>query len=389
MRPLTRLAILTALVGAGLRVDFVLGAASMMAIMLVYVAVIPRTVARRVLVRRVAPRRVLWGETIDLTITAHNRGWLPATWVSIVDPVPFDLGTVTTRWVTSLGAGETKTMARTLEARRRGLYRLGPGVVATGDVFGLRRVRAEDVPTVDTVVYPKIVPVGTAKLPASSPNATLPVRRALTEDPARVVGVRDYVTGDPLRKVHWTATARVGRLQVKQFQPGIERSTVICLDLSRTSFRRSQRRTGSELAVTAAASFCFHGITVERLAVGLRIVGWDPVVGGDVACRIPARTDAGHLIPLLEALARVRPAREAGLRGLLDPSDLGFGTTVVLVTGELDEERVTALVRLRRAGVRPAVVQISSSGETSPWAASLVRFRIPVRSVRREADLRW
>ncbi len=389
MRFLGRLAILTVLAGAALRIDFVVGVGVMMAVVLVSVRWIPALVARRLEVTREAPRRVMWGETIDLTVTARNLGWLPASWVSVVDPVPFDLGTVTTRWVTSLRRYTTKTMERALRARRRGLYRLGPGVVATGDVFGLRRVRAADIPAAVTVVYPKIVAVGKMRLPASGPNAVLAVPMALVDDPTRTVGVRDYVAGDPLRRVHWTASARMGRIQVKEFQPGIERTTVICLDLSRGSFPMASRRTGSELAVTAAASLCFHVVTVERLPVGLRVTGWDPSVGADIEQRIPARSDPAGLVPILESLARVRPAREARLGGLLDPSELGFGTTVVFITGTLDEDRVVALARLRRSGARPSVLEIVPPGGESRWSAALHRFQIPVRAVYREADLAW
>ncbi len=389
MRPLVRLAILTAVVGVGLRIDFVLGAAAMMLVVAAYARWVPAWTADRIEVTRRAPRRVLWGDTIDLTVTAVNRGRLPVPWLTVVDPVPFDLGTVTTRWVTSLAAGETRHMQRRLEARRRGLYRLGPGVVATGDLFGLRRVRARDVPVHRTVVYPRIVAVGRVRLPASSPNASLPARSSLLEDPDRLIGVRDYAAGDPLRRVHWTATARVGRLQVKQFERGIERTTVLCLDLSRGSFGMATRRSGTELAVTAAASLCFHGVTVERLAVGLRVVGWDPLAGTDIEQRTVPRADAAHLAPMLEILARVRPARSARLGRLLDPTDLGFGTTVVLICGTLDEERILALVRLRRAGARPSVLHVVGPEPPSGGAALLERFRIPVRRVRRESDLTW
>lgn len=388
MRSLVRLAILTAVVAVGLRIDFVLGTALMVALVAAYAWWYPAWAARHLEVSRRAPRRVLWGESIDLTVTSRNRGRLPAPWVSVIDPVPFDLGTVTTRWVTSLRAGETRSMERHLEARRRGRYRLGPGVVATGDLFGLRRARAADVPPVVTVVYPKIVPVGRPRLPASSPLASLPTATSLIEDPDRLVGVRDYLPGDPLRKVHWTATARVGRIQVKQFERGIERTTVLCLDLSRGSFGMATRRAGSELAVTTVASLCVHGVTVEHLAVGLRVVAWDPLAGGDAEQRTPPRADPAHLPSMLEILARVRPARTAGLGGLLEPSELGFGTTVVLVTGNLDETRVLALIRLRRGGARPSVLEIGASGPSS-WAAALDRFRIPVRPVRHEADLTW
>ncbi len=46
----------------------------------------------------------------------------------------------------------------------------------------------------------------------SSPLVALPARAHLFEDPARVMGVRDYQPGDSPRRIHWTATASTGRI---------------------------------------------------------------------------------------------------------------------------------------------------------------------------------
>jgi hypothetical protein len=44
-------------------------------------------------------------------------------------------------------------------------------------------------------------------LPARHPFGNQRAPRRLLEDPAHVIGIRDYVYGDELRRVHWKATA--------------------------------------------------------------------------------------------------------------------------------------------------------------------------------------
>ena len=39
------------------------------------------------------------------------------------------------------------------------------------------------------------------------------------EDPIRIAGARDYRPGDPLKRMHWKATARTGELQVRLVDP--------------------------------------------------------------------------------------------------------------------------------------------------------------------------
>src|SRR3972149_2468824 len=68
--------------------------------------------------------------------------------------------------------------------------------------------------------------------PPQSPMGNLPPPQPIFEDPSRVIGKRDYVAGDSLQRVDWKATAVVGRLQVKQYQPSTARETLIVLSLT-------------------------------------------------------------------------------------------------------------------------------------------------------------
>ena len=49
-------------------------------------------------------------------------------------------------------------------------------------------------------------------LPSHSPLGTLRHTQPIFEDPSRVTGKRDYISGDSLRRVDWKATAATGRL---------------------------------------------------------------------------------------------------------------------------------------------------------------------------------
>ena len=43
------------------------------------------------------------------------------------------------------------------------------------------------------------------------------VKRWIMPDPFLVGGLREYRAGDPMRSVHWGASARTGRMQVKTY----------------------------------------------------------------------------------------------------------------------------------------------------------------------------
>jgi uncharacterized protein (DUF58 family) len=214
---------------------------------------------------------------------------------------------------------------------------------------------------------------------ASSPLAVLPDRRPLHEDPTRILGVRDYEPGDPIRKIHWTASAATGSLVVKRLQPGIAREVVVALDMTAGGHPHPGRRRSAELSVTVAASVIHHLATVERQPAGLRIAGTDAPTDASLDVTVPPRPDDRHLVEMLEHLARVRLRRgERG--GLLRAEDLGFGTSLLFVGGRLDEARAAELLRLRDLGVATRVVLTGPSGDGA-WERTLSDRGIPVRRV--------
>jgi uncharacterized protein (DUF58 family) len=86
--------------------------------------------------------------------------------------------------------------------RSRGVHQAGPALVRMQDSLGLLR-RETTVPgSVETLVYPDVVPLADA-----SPLAGL-VERATADERAAFDELREYVPGDPLRDVNWKASAK-------------------------------------------------------------------------------------------------------------------------------------------------------------------------------------
>ena len=203
------------------------------------------------------------GETIAFVITVRNRGRLPVAWVLIEDMLP--RGAITSRpprievkghrlAVAMLGPHGRKTLNYQLHFAMRGYYQVGPMVLETGDLFGLhRRFRIVTDP-VYILVYPKVVPLPGYDLASRRPIGEIRLTHRLFEDPTRIAGVRAYQPGDPLNRVHWTATARTGVLHSKVYDASTIAGATIVLDFHRDSYPAQNEPGRSELAVTAAVA---------------------------------------------------------------------------------------------------------------------------------------
>jgi uncharacterized protein (DUF58 family) len=312
------------------------------------------------------PLRLFHGERSQLSVELTNPTRLPVPYLSMTHSVPFDLTPRSFRWGTALGPGQSRSVSFELSGTRRGIYHLGPSVLTGGDVFGWHPVQRSIGARQRVVVYPRIVSLRKLGLPARAPFPDLVTRLPLYDDPYRVAGVRTYQPGDSTRHIHWPATARLGAMQVRKYQHGWSRQTMVLLDISRPGMSGS-RQASVELAVTTAASVLYQIVAREKLAAGLRTsaITIDPSAG------------QAHLMSMLEVLAGVSAHTQRG--GLTESVGLPFGATLLLVTGTIDDVWRTTLERWRRRGWRPAVVLV---GEPGPVPAG-----IPLAVVHSDRDL--
>lgn len=275
----------------------------------------------------------------------------------------------------------------TLQCRRRGYYAVGPLRAETGDLLGIeQRLLVAQEPR-HILVYPRVVPIERLGLPTRSALVTLPSALPLFEDTSRVMGVRDYRPGDSQRRIHWTATARTGQLLVKQYQPAIARETLICLDLDWKHYP-VRRHDASEEAIVVAASLANHTIAHERLPAGLATEARDPLVDERRRISLPPRAEAAQLMAILEVLARVQIATGGRFVDLLRDQSvhLAWGSTLVVITGQVDEELLGMLMYLKHGGhaVSLFLIQDSRGGSTDEYRDMV---DIPIHRVWTDSEL--
>jgi len=348
--------------------------------------------SRRSLARLEAERsfseRAFLGEKVNFEIQVKNPGWLPLPWVEIQDGLPVGLSSMPTfERVTTLGPKSTTGFGYTLEARKRGYYPVGPLSLSTGDILGLNRPLQKNAPVQYLTVYPKIIPLASIKIPSRSPQGTLRHTQPLFEDPTRVMGKRDYVAGDSLRRVDWKATAATGRMQVKMFEPSIALETLLCLNLNEDDYHFRQRIDSMELAIVIAASLA-SWIAQKRQTFGLLVNGLD-LLTGEPPRALPPRKGGAHLMRLLESLARVGATRQTPFLPMLQRqrSQLPWGTTLIVITGQVDESLLGELYQSRKAGQEVLLIQagaVTYSRETQTLAGL---YGIPLVSIQNERGL--
>lgn len=316
--------------------------------------------------RQPHPTRVHAGQASRVELAVRNRGTRRSPVMVVRDP--FDRGRRWARFLLApLQPGETARAAYRLPTERRGVFEIGPLTVHMRDPFGLAEKSGDAAPATKLTVYPKVVPI--EPLPHTlghDPHAGADHATALGRGGEDFYALREYQTGDDLRRVHWKSTARLGELMIRQDEmPWQGRATVV-LDL-----RQAMHDAASlERAISAAASIvsvCWQHRSLVRLA------STDGTDSGFAAGH-------AHVDAILEYLASADVERQGGLVPLVERlrRDGNGGALAVITTSAAGDADLAAAGRLRGrfGGVTLVVVE---AGGQSPRRAeqhgSVVRVR--------------
>ena len=336
-------------------------------------------------------RRSFPDEKVPLRLEVENRKLLPISWLRIQDPWPKAIGPEDEDLLApthipseglltnifSLRWFERARREYSLLFRKRGIYPVGPARLESGDLFGLYELNREQGPVELFTVFPSLVPFSELRLPAEDPFGDRRTRRRLYEDPNQPIGVRDHHPEDSFRRVHWPATAHVGELQVKVYQPTTANVLVICLNVS--TFSRHWEGTNPDLLeylIRVAATLVNRGVQ-DGYRVGLISNGC--LAHADQPFRIPPGRSPKQLATLLEALAGVTPVVSAPFELFLikEVPRVPYGATLVIVTGVQTLELNEALVQLKEHGRRTTLM---SFAEQAPSPLQGVRiFHLPFK----------
>ena len=169
------------------------------------------------------------------------------------------------------------------------------------------------------------------------------------EQAVHAAGVREFLPGDSLRRIHWPTTARRDEPFVRLFDSTPESNWWILLDMDRQVQAGEGQGATEEHGVILAASLADRGLRAGK-AVGLSTHGQELVW-------LPPRLGADQRWDILRALALVR-AGPCSLAELLASTGSGLHQRcgLVIITPDVEGCWIEPMVRLARRGIVPTVL---------------------------------
>jgi len=299
---------------------------------------------------------VFAGEEIMLSAKVKNESGRIIPRLMLRDRLPFSSGAAEALiMIEKLAPYEALDVDYQVVMARRGIYPDNKLYIEAIDPLGILRMRHNALSAQSVTVYPAPVPL---TIPAAnagySRRAGDNLSKLAPEGRETFAGLRDYHQGDDLKRIHWKATARMGKLFVKEFEREAVPTAIILLDARSTCSTGFKVEGALDDAITAAASLAVSLLKGRtRLSFQINSEGSDEVLP----------INRHHFYNILAELAALKcrpgkPLSEALARSILESKP---GTNIYVISSDPDLLLADNIIAARARGISVFLISPDAS----------------------------
>ncbi len=323
--------------------------------------------------------RAAVGEVVEERFEVTNLSHWPCLWLEVRNQSPLPLAGGS-RLLTNLSPRSRRFYTVRHLLLQRGIYPLGPTLLISGDLFGLfpshRLILADST----LLVLPMLFELPYGTLPAGPLPGGRSAHLKTSDITPHAAGLREYAPGDPLKRVHWPATAHHNRFIAKEFEQESEAATWIFLDAQRAvqvgrppqplawdEQRWLPAREAAtlaeqtfEYAISAAASLA-RSILRQHRPLGLACSTARPLI-------LPPERGERQLNRILETLALLQANGELPFASLIAQQGrlLPRGSQVILITPTVQTGLIAAIEYIQSHHLYPFILLLEAESFGGP-----------------------
>ena len=274
--------------------------------LLIAAAIIDYFVSRKLpeefTVKREFQRRFAIGDETQIHLKIENASDRDLH-VKIKDEFPHEMALTETREAEfTIQSGRIADFYYVLTPPKRGNYKFGKTAVRFVSKLGLVWCQTDLNEAQAVKVYPNMRRAREMELKALGARSFLAIQRKSVRrgEGREFESMRDYVRGDELRHISWTATARRNKLTTRQYQIERDQNIIIALDAGRLMTGRIGDETKFDTAIHAALAL------MSAAARGGDNCGL-VVFGRKIIKYLPPKKGVEHIDAVLETLHDLEP----------------------------------------------------------------------------------
>jgi len=358
--------------------------------------------------RKARSLRAAVGDIFEEHYEVINTSRIPKLWLEVSNNTTIPNATGS-RVLTLLRGRQKRSYTARTWLTGRGGFLLGPTTITSGDPFGIFRVSKNLPATSSLVVLPMLVNVTEFLSPPGLLPGGKAIRRKSQDITPHASGVREYVPGDSVKRIHWPTSVRRDQLMVKEFEQDPQAEVWLFLDthkgvhfskpgelyeappvddlflLRRRKVKLSPSTLEYSISITASLA---HYFLEQRRSVGM------VAASGRTYKVITAERSERQEAKILEELAFLQAESTFSLAALVTAQmgQLPQGSSAILVTPTVSPELLLGVDSLQRRSLRPVVVLLmlqsfGTRASNENLAKSLAERNVPVCRIYCDADL--
>lgn len=301
------------------------------------------------------------GDTITFTEVIRNRKPLFLPWLRIESNIsPYlqfkseeELDIRFDRFhksVFTLPAFSQVTRRHPVKLHHRGHFVLDKVTVTCGDLLGVSSSEITWHAPAELHVYPKLLPEDPF-FTSQRYQGDESVRRFIIDDPFLVNGIRAYRAGDPVRDIHWAATARMNELQVKTHDFTADPKLMVILNCQNREDQWGElmdyEQEQIEHGISILATICMKAL---KMGTEAGFAANMPMEGSDECAFVAPMGGAGAENMLLSAMSLLQVRRARRFPLFLESLSQLSGLDIIILSCYESEEIRWHMQMLRRAG---------------------------------------
>lgn len=241
---------------------------------------------------------------------------------------------------------------------RRGFYNMGLSQIKSQDVLGLFQMERSFDDKQILTVYPRFKSINQFDIPASDLFGEKSIFSLLSEDYISIKRIRNYVQGDPLKKINQRISAKMGELYVNEFDSSSKPKLILLADANKTSYINDKMHEMEDILVESIASISHFALMNKIEVLYIDSSNKNPYFNA---------RDMGSFMSLLKLLTGFEATGNIMLeKFLLDEAiRLSYNSSIILFIPELDKDKCRAIATIKKRGfnIMPIIFNTSSSQE--------------------------
>lgn len=245
--------------------------------------------------------------------------------------------------------------------RRRGLFEVGTMQLIIKDPMSFYSLSKKINDPIKLKIFPQITTLHHFNIKASQQIGDLRVRDPLFQDISEISDIKQYQQGDPIKKIHWGASARAGQLMVKNYEQRGDTQIVLLIDSFAKNYIDDKEGWIEDKLVETAASIIDYSLKRNLSTILYNV--------DEKSSREVKGDNPQYLKKFMNELVIFHPKGNLEFEKQVEQATLNVqqGITLLLLSPMLSKDTGTQGIYLKRRNLNPVFIVVGDSSQEEQW----------------------